>query len=120
MTTKTDTTTLPPGASPDTVAWRLGQLESQVKEVRKDLIGVSNTLMQKLDGIAAGFITQKELEAVKEQAYTEHEAINKRISAIEARIKSMKDRDWVRSTLSAILGVVLTVLVGYFIHGVVS
>jgi hypothetical protein len=107
-------TGLVPGASPDAVAWRLSNVENEVKGLKSELRTSTERLESKLDGIASGFATHKDIEVAKEQAKTEHNAIYEKINDLELDISGLKKRNWVQNTLSAILGAVLTLLISYF------
>lgn len=104
-----------PGASPDAVAWRLQNVETEVQSLKTELKNSTNRLETKLDGIASGFATHKDIEVAKEQARLEHEAIYKKIGGVEKEVHNLKKRNWVQNTLSAILGSILTFLVAFFI-----
>jgi hypothetical protein len=101
------------GASPDAVAWRLSAVEKKVGEVESTLKESTKELLTKLDGISSGFATHKDIEVAKEQAKAEHDAIYEKINDVEKDVLAIKKRNWVQNTLSAILGSVLTLLIGY-------
>lgn len=103
-----------PGASPDAVAWRLQNVETEVKGLKNELKTSTDRLEAKLDGIASGFATHKDIEVAKEQAKTEHDAIYAKIADVESDLNGLKKRNWVQNTLSAILGAVLAILISYF------
>ena len=106
------TTPKPPlGASPDTVAWRLGAVENELNSFKKEIVS-------KLDSMASGFATHKDIETVKEQGKLEHAAIYEKIADVEREVQSIKKRVWLQNTLSAVLGAVLTFLVVHFINNV--
>ena len=106
------TTPKPPlGASPDTVAWRLGAVESELNSFKKEIV-------TKLDSMTTGFATHKDIETVKEQGKLEHAAIYEKIADVEREVQSIKKRVWVQNTLSAVLGAVLAILIAYFINGI--
>lgn len=108
------------GSSPDAVAWRLSAVESEVKEVRSELTSAKNELLTKLDKISGIFATYKDVEAVQSQSKLEHEAIYEKISDVEQEVSALKKRNWVQNTLSAILGSVLTLLIGYAVLNILN
>lgn len=114
MANKDEQRGLVPGASPDAVAWRLSNVETEVKSLKNELKSSTDRLEQKLDGIASGFATHKDIEVAKEQARLEHEAIYDKIKMVEEDVQGLKKRNWVQNTLSAILGAVLAILISYF------
>lgn len=95
--------------TPETIAYRLTQVENAVKELTK-----------KIDGVISGFATHKDIEAAKQQAKMEHNAIYEKIGDVETDVSSLKSRNWVHNTLSAILGSVLTFLLLYFLQDVIK
>lgn len=95
--------------TPETIAYRLTQVENAVKELTK-----------KIDGVISGFATHKDIEVAKQQAKLEHDAIYEKIGDVETDVNSLKSRNWVRNTLSAILGSVLTFLLLYFLQDIVK
>lgn len=95
--------------NPETIAYRLAQVENAVKE-----------LTLKLDGIASGFATHKDIETAKAQAKLEHNAIYEKIGDVEKDVTAMKSRNWVYNTLSAIFGSILTFLIVYFLQDVIK
>lgn len=95
--------------NPETIAYRLTQVENAVKELTK-----------KLDGVISGFATHKDIEVAKEQARLEHDAIYEKIGDVEQDVIALKKRTWVQNTLSAILGAVLTILIAYLINDIVK
>lgn len=110
--------------SPDVLAYRVGQLEKVVTEGLQAV----NT---KLDTYTAVFLTKAEAEQVQHTATTEHKRIEDKIDAtrtdleddvktIRTEIKSMKTNRWVQNTLSAILGVILTLLVSYAFKDIIG
>ena len=120
-----------PGGTPDAVAWRLANVEQGLKDTRNEMKDMRQALEVKLDGIASGFATHKDIEAAKEQAKLEHEAIYAKINEVEDDVislrKEIKDeinflrkRNWVQNTLSAILGAVLAVFITYFINDILN
>lgn len=106
------------GNSPDTVAWRLSAVEKEVKELKHDLKSSTDRLETKLDSIASGFATHKDIEVAKEQAQREHDAIYEKIDNVETDVLALRSKTWVHNTLSAILGAILTLLLAYFINTV--
>ncbi len=100
---------MPNSNSPETIAYRLTQVENAVKE-----------LTSKIDGVISGFATHKDIEVAKQQAKLEHDAIYEKIGDVETDVNSLKSRNWVRNTLSAILGSVLTFLLLYFLQDIVK
>lgn len=100
---------MPNNDNPETIAYRLTQVENAVKE-----------LTNKLDGVISGFATHKDIEAAKQQAKLEHDAIYEKIGDVETDVNSLKSRNWVHNTLSAILGSILTFLLLYFLQDVIK
>lgn len=88
--------------TPETIAYRLTQVENAVKELTK-----------KIDGVISGFATHKDIEIAKEQARLEHDAIYEKIADVEQDVLALKKRSWIQNTLSAILGSILTILLTY-------
>lgn len=103
-----------PGASPDAVAWRLQNVETEVRGLKSELKTSTDRLEQKLDGIASGFATHKDIEVAKEQAKLEHDAIYEKINDVDREVQGLKKRNWIQNTLSAILGAILAILISYF------
>ena len=95
--------------TPETIAYRLTQVENAVKELTK-----------KIDGVISGFATYKAIEAAKQQAKLEHDAIYEKIGDVETDVSYLKSRNWVHNTLSAILGSVFTFLLLYFLQDIVK
>ncbi len=108
------------GSSPDAVAWRLTAVETEVRGVRSELKEVHSEVMKKLDGIASGFATHKDIEVAKHQAKMEHDVIYEKIADVEREVTNIKRRNWVQNTLSAILGATLAILVAYFLNGILK
>ena len=108
------------GASPDAVAWRLTNVETEVKSLKTELKLSTDRLEGKLDGIASGFATHKDIEVAKSQAKLEHDLIYEKISELNQDMQGLKRRNWVQNTLSAILGSILTLLLAYFINGILK
>jgi len=100
---------MPNNDNPETIAYRLTQVENAVKELTK-----------KIDGVISGFATHKDIEVAKQQAKLEHDAIYEKIGDVETDVNSLKSRNWVHNTLSAILGSVLTFLLLYFLQDIVK
>lgn len=104
---------MPNSNSPETIAYRLTQVENAVKE-----------LTSKIDGVISGFATHKDIdkdiEAAKQQAKLEHNAIYEKIGDVETDVSYLKSRNWVHNTLSAILASVLTFLLLYFLQDIVK
>lgn len=88
--------------TPETIAYRLTQVENAVKELTK-----------KIDGVISGFATHKDIEIAKEQARLEHDTIYEKIADVEQDVLALKKRNWIQNTLSAILGSILTILLTY-------
>ena len=88
--------------NPETIAYRLTQVENAVKELTK-----------KIDGVISGFATYKDIEIAKEQARLEHDAIYEKIADVEQDVLAIKRHNWIQKTLSAILGSILTILLTY-------
>lgn len=114
MNNTEEPTGLVPGASPDAVAWRLSNVENEVKGLKNELRTSTERLEGKLDGIASGFATHKDIEVAKSQAKSEHDLIYEKINDVEKDVASLRKRNWVQNTLSAILGAVLAILISYF------
>lgn len=93
--------------TPETIAYRLTQVEIAIKELTK-----------KMDGLAMGFATHRDIDGAKAQAKLEHDAIYEKIADVEQDVLTLKRRNWVQNTLSAVLGVILTLLVTYVITDV--
>jgi len=94
--------------TPETIAYRLTQVENAVKELTK-----------KIDGVISGFATHKDIEVAKEQAKLEHDAIYEKIADVERDVLGIKSKNWIYNTLSAIFGSVLTYLVLYFLQDII-
>ena len=88
--------------TPETIAYRLTQVENAVKELTK-----------KIDGVVSGFATHKDIEVARNQAQVEHDAIYEKIADVEQDVLAIKRRNWIQNTLSAILGSILTILLTY-------
>lgn len=97
--------------SPSVLAYRVGQLEKASRE------GFKNVTEQ-LNSMSKNFVTYKDIETAKEQSRLEHEAIYEQIKVLKAEVKVMKRRTWVQNTLSAVLGVILTLLVSYVVNDI--
>lgn len=97
--------------SPAVLAYRVGKLEEIVHDGFQQLY-------DKLDLMNSVFATHKDMSAAKAQTQEEHRAIYKEIGYVKAQIKSLKQRNWVQNTLSAILGAVLALLITYAINGI--
>lgn len=95
--------------NPDTIAYRLTQVEIAIKDLSK-----------KMDNLAMGFATHRDVENAKTQAKLEHDAIYEKIGDVEADVLQLKKRNWVQKTLSAILGATLTILIGYIIMDILK
>lgn len=100
---------MPNNDNPETIAYRLTQVENAVKELTK-----------KIDGVISGFATHKDIEVAKQQAKLEHDAIYEKIGDVETDVNSLKSRNWVYNTMSAIFGSVLTFLILYFLQDIVK
>ena len=109
-----------PGGTPDAVAWRLANVEQGLKDTRTEMKDMRQALETKLDGIASGFATHKDIEVAKGQAKLEHEAIYAKINEVEDEVNFLRKRNWVQNTLSAILGAILAVFVTYFINDILN
>ena len=72
--------------TPETIAYRLTQVENAVKELTK-----------KIDGVISGFATYKDIEAAKQQAKLEHDAIYEKIGDVETDVSYLKSRNWVHN-----------------------
>ena len=95
--------------TPETIAYRLTQVENAVKELTK-----------KIDGVISGFATHKDIEIAKEQAKLEHDAIYEKIADVERDVQGIKSRNWIYKTMSAIFGSILTFLVLYFLQDIIK
>ena len=95
--------------TPETIAYRLTQVESAVKELTK-----------KIDGVISGFATHKDIEIAKEQAKLEHDTIYEKIADVERDVQGIKSRNWIYNTMSAIFGSILTFLVLYFLQDIIK
>ena len=95
--------------TPETIAYRLTQVENAVKELTK-----------KIDGVISGFATHKDIEVAKEQAKLEHDAIYEKIADVERDVQGIKSRNWIYNTMSAIFGSILTFLVLYFLQDIIK
>ena len=95
--------------TPETIAYRLTQVENAVKELTK-----------KIDGVISGFATHKDIEIAKEQAKLEHDAIYEKIADVEKDVQGIKSKNWVYNTMSAIFGSILTFLVLYFLQDIIK
>jgi len=84
------------------------------------------SINKKLDDYTAQFATHQDLEILKDKSDAQHtiscnEAAAARkeifddLSSLTVIVHSMRKRNWIMNTLSAILGAVITLLVGYFI-----
>lgn len=100
---------MPNNDTPETIAYRLTQVENAVKELTK-----------KLDGVISGFATHKDIEIAKEQAKLEHDAIYEKIADVERDVQGIKSRNWIYKTMSAIFGSILTFLVLYFLQDIIK
>jgi len=95
--------------TPETIAYRLTQVENAVKELTK-----------KIDGVISGFATHKDIEIAKEQAKLEHDAIYEKIADVERDVQGIKSRNWIYNTMSAIFGSIITFLVLYFLQDIIK
>lgn len=95
--------------TPETIAYRLTQVENAVKELTK-----------KIDGVISGFATHKDIEIAKEQAKLEHDAIYEKIADVERDVQGIKSRNWIYNTMSAIFGSILTFLILYFLQDIIK
>lgn len=97
--------------SPAVLAYRVGELEKASRQGFKEL-------GDKLELMSHNFATHKDIEVAKEQAKMEHEAIYSEIEDIKEDVKSLKNKNWIHNTLSAILGAVLALLIAYAFNGI--
>jgi len=95
--------------TPETIAYRLTQVENAVKELTK-----------KIDGVISGFVTHKDIEVAKDQAKLEHDAIYEKIADMEKDVQGIKSRNWIYNTMSAIFGSIITFLVLYFLQDIIK
>lgn len=96
--------------SPAVLAYRVGELEKASREGFK-LLG------DKLEMMSKTFATHKDIENAKNQAELEHQAIYGEIKDIKEDVLSIRKKNWVQNTLSAIFGAVLAMLVAYAFNG---
>lgn len=94
--------------NPETIAYRLTQVENAVKELTK-----------KIDGVISGFATHKDIEVAKDQAKLEHDAIYEKIADVEKDVMGIKSKNWLYNTMSAIFGSILTFLILYFLQDII-
>lgn len=90
--------------SPAVLAYRVGELEKASRQGFKELA-------EKLEAMTQTYATHKDMETVRTQAKMEHDAIRYEIDLVKDEVHSMKKRSWINSTLSAIFGAVLALLV---------
>ena len=95
--------------NPETIAYRLTQVENAVKELTK-----------KIDGVISGFATHKDIEVAKDQAKLEHDAIYEKIAEVEKDEMGIKSKNWLYNTMSAIFGSILTFLILYFLQDIIK
>lgn len=102
------------GASPDAVAWRLTNVETEVKSLKEELKTSTDTIHTKLDNIASGFATHKDIENAIQQGRKEHDLIYLKIQEVESDVAVLKTRDGLKQTLlwvglvaSAIINIVV-------------
>lgn len=95
--------------NPETIAYRLTQVENAVKELTK-----------KIDGVISGFATHKDIEVAKDQAKLEHDAIYEKIADVEKDVMGIKSKNWLYNTMSAIFGSILTFLILYFLQDIIK
>lgn len=100
---------MPNNDTPETIAYRLTQVENAVKE-----------LTAKIDGVISGFATHKDIEVAKDQAKLEHDAIYEKINDVEKDVSAMKASNWLSNTMSAVFGSILTFLIMYFLQDVIK
>ncbi len=100
---------MPNNDTPETIAYRLTQVENAVKE-----------LTAKIDGVISGFATHKDIEVAKDQAKLEHDAIYEKINDVEKDVSAMKASNWLYNTMSAVFGSILTFLIMYFLQDVIK
>ena len=90
---------IPGEDSPAVLAYRVGQLE-------KSTAAGFKTLGEKLDKMSCTFVTFKDLENALTNADIAHKEL-------QEEIDSVKKQKWIQNTLSAVFGVVITLLVTY-------
>ena len=100
---------MPNNDTPETIAYRLSQVENAVKE-----------LTAKIDGVISGFATHKDIEVAKDQARLEHDAIYEKINDVEKDVSAMRSRNWLYNIMSAVFGSILTFLIMYFLQDVIK
>lgn len=100
---------MPNNDTPETIAYRLTQVENAVKE-----------LTAKIDGVISGFATHKDIEVAKDQAKLEHDAIYEKINDVEKDVSAMRSRNWLYNIMSAVFGSILTFLIMYFLQDVIK
>lgn len=100
---------MPNNDTPETIAYRLTQVENAVKE-----------LTAKIDGVISGFATHKDIEVAKDQAKLEHDAIYEKINDVEKDVSTIKSHNWLYNIMSAVFGSILTFLIMYFLQDVIK
>lgn len=100
---------MPNKDNPETIAYRLTQVENAVKELTK-----------KIDGVISGFATHKDIEVAKDQAKIEHDAIYEKIADVEKDVIGIKSKNWIYNTMSAMFGSILTFLILYFLQDIIK
>ena len=95
----------PLGQSQDAIAYRMGEVEKAISRVG-----------DKLDTMAAGFVTHADIDVLKAQAKLDHDAIYKEIQEVDVRVKDIrkwKDTIINRIAYTAVVGLVIAVLAFY-------
>lgn len=95
----------PFGQSPDAIAYRMGEVEKAISRVG-----------DKLDVMAAGFVTHADIDVLKAQAKLDHDAIYKEIQEVDVRVRDIqkwKDTIINRIAYTAVVGLVIAVLAFY-------
>lgn len=93
-------------------------LARRIDELAKSNADGFHALNEKLDGLVHNFATKAEVALARKEAHKEHEAIREEIAVVDAKVEVISKKRWVQNTLSAILGAVLTLLVGFFIANI--
>lgn len=92
--------------SPAVLAYRVGELEKSVANGFK-------TVERKLDQMNSNQASKVELEEVRIE-------LKEDLAGLQGQINVLERRRWVQNTLSAILGVVLTLLVTDFVKNMMG
>jgi hypothetical protein len=99
--------------SPAVLAYRVGQAEQAIRE------GFQAISLQ-LREMSDIFATHKDVAAVTAQAKLEHAALSEEIQDVKKDVEKLQKKGWVNSTLSAILGAIIALLVAYAVNGMLN